>query len=332
MNPKANSILGMGNALMDILVRINNDELLTRLELPKGSMTLVDQNKAKNILEQIQSLPKSYAPGGSAANTIRGLAALDASAIYIGSIGKDDLGRKFSDSMAYEKVNTRLLYSNKPTGHAITFITSDFERTFATFLGAATELDAGQLEANMFSGNRLFHIEGYLVNNHSLMLKALKQAREAGLEISYDMASYNVVAENKEFIRKILPEYVDIVFANEEEAKAFTGKDPEEAIEDLSELCKTAIVKTGAGGSLISMEEKTYLVKAIYAESKDTTGAGDLYAAGFLYGYVNGFLPEQCGRIGSLLGGKVIETIGTEMSADTWNKIRKLIQQIEEEE
>ncbi len=331
MNPKTNSILGMGNALMDILVRIDNDELLTRLDLPKGSMTLVDQGKATQILSRIQSLPKSYAPGGSAANTIRGLAALDAPATYIGSIGKDELGEMFKKSISDEHVTTILQHSDNATGHAITFITPDSERTFATYLGAATELSAEQLNPSMFTGHRIFHIEGYLILNKDLVIKGFQLAKQAGLEISYDMASYNVVEENRDFIKKILSDYVDIVFANEEEVRAFTGKEPEEALKELSKSCKIAVVKTGASGSMAIMDEETYIMKAIPAESIDTTGAGDLYAAGFLYGYVNGFLPEQCGKIGSLLGGKVIETIGTKLSAETWNKIRGLIQQIEEE-
>jgi len=325
------SVLGMGNALMDILVRLDTDYLLNRLNLPKGSMTLVDREKASVIFAQIRALPKSYAAGGSAANTINGLANLGTPTAYIGSVGKDDLGNRFTQSMAKHNTRTKLIYSTKPTGHAITFITPDSERTFATYLGAAIDLSAGQLNAGMFAGHRLFHIEGYLIENHSLILRALQLAKEADMEISYDMASFNVVAENKDFIGKILSEYVDIVFSNEEEARVFTDKAPEDALEELAGLCKTAIVKIGAHGSLVKIEEESYFIKAISAVSRDTTGAGDLYAAGFLYGYINGLLPEQCGKIGSLTGGKVIETIGTKMSEETWSEIIDLIQQIKEE-
>ncbi len=324
-------VLGMGNALMDILVRIDKEDLLDKLDLPKGSMTLVDLDKAREILARLQSYPKNYAPGGSAANTIRGIAALGMPATYIGCTGNDELGKLFKKSMSEEQVTTLLQHSDTPTGHAITFITSDSERTFATYLGAATELSAEQLELSMFTGHRVFHIEGYLILNKNLVLRAFRLAKQAGLEISYDMASYNVVEENRDFIRELLTEYVDIVFANEEEALAFTGKKPEEALEELSGICKTAVVKTGASGSLIAKEEKSWLIGAIEAESIDTTGAGDLYAAGFLYGYVNDLAPEQSAKIGALLGGKVIETIGTKMTADTWAKIRQQIRQITEE-
>jgi len=331
MKKNPDSVLGMGNALMDILVRIDNENLLKWLKLPKGSMTLVDRDKAIHILNRIQSLPKSYAPGGSAANTIRGLAALDTPATYIGSTGNDELGEMFKKSMSDEHVTTILQHSDNPTGHAITFITPDSERTFATFLGAATELSAGQLDRFMFTGHRIFHIEGYLVLNRDLVIRAFQLAKQAGLEISYDMASYNVVEENKNFIRELLTEYVDIIFANEEEARAFTGKEPEDALEELAATCKVAVVKTGDSGSLVAMEKETYLIRAIKAESLDTTGAGDLYAAGFLFGYVNGMLPEQCGKIGSLLGGKVIETIGTRMPAEIWEQVREQIRQIIED-
>jgi len=324
-------VTGMGNALMDILVRIDTEDILQRLDLPKGSMTLVDRAKSNRILELVGSLPKSYTPGGSAANTIRGLAALGDPAAYIGSVGDDELGRMFRKSIAEERVTPILTKGSQSTGYAIGFITPDSERTFATYLGAATELSSEKLQKKMFQGQRIFHIEGYLIIDHLLIEHALKMAKEAGAEVSYDMASFNVVEENRDFIRKILSKYVDIIFANEEEARAFTGKDPEEALEELAQYCKIAVVKTGASGSLIRMEEETYLVKAIDARPIDTTGAGDLYAAGFLHGYVNGMLPEQCGRIGSLLGGKVIETIGTKMDDHTWKEIFRQISQITEE-
>ncbi len=325
------SVVGMGNALMDILVRIDSEDILNRLDLPKGSMTLVDKDKSAMILDLIRSLPKSYTPGGSAANTIRGMAALQDPVSYIGSVGDDELGKMFRESIAEEHVKPILLTGSQPTGYAIGFITPDSERTFATYLGAATEISPDKLRKEMFSGQRIFHIEGYLIIDHPLIQKALNMAKEAGAEVSYDMASYNVVEENRNFIREMLSQYVDIVFANEDEARAFTGKDPEEALEELATYCKIAVVKTGASGSLIRMDEETYMVRAIDADPVDTTGAGDLYAAGFLHGYIYGMLPEQCGKIGSLMGGKVIETIGTKMSDLTWQEIFRQIRQLSED-
>jgi sugar/nucleoside kinase (ribokinase family) len=227
--------------------------------------------------------------------------------------------------MSEENISTFLQFSQKPTGHAITFITPDTERTFATFLGAATTLSPDHLHASLFTGHRIFHIEGYLILNRELVLKAFRMAKEAGLEISYDMASYNVVEENTPFIREILSEYVDIVFANEEEALAYTGKEPVEALEELSKSCKVAVVKTGDQGSLVSMGGKISRIKAMEAKSVDTTGAGDLYAAGFLYGYLSGLGAEQCGKIGSLLGGKVIEIIGTRIPRKRWKLCCKFL-------
>ncbi len=324
-------VTGMGNALMDILVRIDSEELLERLDLPKGSMTLIDREKAETILKMVRSHPKSYTPGGSAANTIRGLAALGQPAFYIGSVGDDELGVMFRESMEEENIGTHLLTGTLPTGFAIGFITPDSERTFATYLGAATELSPDRLHPEMFHDQKIFHIEGYLIIDHPLIEEALTLARRAGAEISYDMASYNVVEENRDFIRELLQKHVDIVFANEEEARAFTGKSPLDALEELGSYCKIAVVKTGASGSLVRMEDETYMVKAIPASGVDTTGAGDMYAAGFLYGYIQGMLPEQCGKIGSLLGGKVIEVIGTQLPDETWQEIHRQIRQIQED-
>ena len=168
-------------------------------------------------------------------------------------------------------------------------------------------------------------MEGYLVQNHQLLETILKLTKEAGLKVSLDLASYNVVEENLEFLHDMVKNYVDIVFANEEEAKAFTGKEPEEALNDIAQMTDIAIVKVGSKGSMIKQGDTTTYISPIKAHSVDTTGAGDLYASGFLYGLANNLGFEKAGYIGSLLAATVIEVVGAKFGEDKWQEIREKI-------
>ena len=321
-------VLGMGNALVDILVKINDDQLLDKFELPKGSMQLVDKEKSQQLIDALSHLKYEIASGGSAANTINGLANLEMSCGYIGKIHEDKFGEIFTNDMTQKGIEAILFNGGQDTGIATTLISEDSQRTFATYLGAAVELTAGDLKEEYFKGYDFFHIEGYLVQNHELIEAAVKLAKSNGLKVSIDMASYNVVEGNLEFLKKLVAEYVDIVFANEEESKSFTGKDPEAALLEIAEMCEISIVKVGAKGSMVKTSREKVFVNAISATAVDTTGAGDLYAAGFLYGLSNEVSLEKCAKLGSLLGGNVIEVIGPKMDTDRWSKIKSGVSDI----
>jgi len=196
----------------------------------------------------------------------------------------------------------------------------------ATFLGAAVELSSDLLDPKVFSAYDHLHLEGYLVLNHQLVEKALEYAHRLKMTVSLDLASYNVVESNLDFLNRIVRDHVDIVFANEEEARAFTGQtDPARALDTLSRLCDTAIVKIGEKGSLIAHLGNTYKAGVIPVHCLDTTGAGDLYAAGYLFGMANQLSPEACGNAGALLAGKVIEVAGAKISKASWADIRKIL-------
>lgn len=319
-------VLGMGNALVDIMTRLKDDEILKEFSLPKGSMQLVDREMISVVIKGTEALDKMQSSGGSAANTIHGLANLGIDTGFIGKIGDDDFGRFFQSDLADNNIQPHLIYGMDETGRAIALISPDSERTFTTFLGAAVELSAEDIKNTLFEGYSYFYIEGYLVQNHALLKRALSLARANHLKISLDLASFNVVEANLEFLKSIVADFVDIVFANEEEAKAFTGKDPEGALNILGELCDIAIVKVGKEGSYIKQSNETYKVGVIPVNSIDTTGAGDLYAAGFIYGLIKGLPLNKCGEIGSLLAGNVIEVIGAKMDNDSWDEIRRRVQ------
>jgi sugar/nucleoside kinase (ribokinase family) len=323
------SIIGIGNALMDVVVKLPNEELLINNNLPKGSMVLVDAITSDSINQQTEQFEKILTPGGSVANTIHGLACLGVETSFIGKVGNDKLGQTYYDELAKLGAHPSLFKSNTSTGVAMALVTSDSERTFGTFLGAAIELSPDDLSIDLFRGYDIAYIEGYLVQNHDLVRKACEMARKAGLTIALDLASYNVVEDNLDFLKEIVHNYVDILFANEEEAKAFTGQEPEEAIHTLANICDIAIVKVGSKGSYIKSDRGLVNIGVVDAVCIDTTGAGDLYAAGFLYGIANNLSLEKCGNIAAIVAGKVITVYGARMDEVIWEKINAQITAIQ---
>jgi sugar/nucleoside kinase (ribokinase family) len=321
-------ILGLGNALVDLIIHLEDEEFLTKFQLPKGSMTLVDEVKASSILESTKKMKFQVAAGGSASNTIDGLASLGIDCGYIGMIGHDPYGELFRNEMLTRHITPILFFGNNQTGTAITLLAPDAERTFATYLGAAVELNANDIQKVHFPDYDYLHIEGYLVQNHELISKAVMLAKKAGLKVSMDMASYNVVDANRDFLIGILKKYVDIVFANEEEAKSLTGKSAREALSEIGKWCEIAIVKIGKEGSWIGRGDQVIRIEGVQAVLRDTTGAGDLYASGFLYGLVNQFDLKTCGKIASLVGANVVEVYGARMDDERWKEIRKVMKEI----
>jgi sugar/nucleoside kinase (ribokinase family) len=262
------------------------------------------------------------APGGSVANTVDGLAHLGSETAFIGKVGNDELGQKYNDGMVTVGAKPLLFKSETSTGVAMALVTPDSERTFGTYLGAAIELSPEDISIELFRNYDIAYIEGYLVQNHDLVRKAAEMARKAGLTIAIDLASFNVVEDNIDFLKEIASEYVDIIFANEDEAKAFTGLEPEEAVHEFAKICDIAVVKVGKKGSLIRSNNEFLKVGVIDTTCNDTTGAGDLYAAGFLYGLLQNMSLSKCGEIASIVAGKVITVYGARMNESMWSDIK----------
>lgn len=321
-------VLGIGNAIVDVLTFIDNDNLIKELGIGKGSMQLIDTKEIKVISEKTKGKGKKMVAGGSAANTITGLSKLGVETSFIGKIGDDEVGQFFREDSLNNGIKVQMKHSDLPSGQCQVLVSPDKERTMCTYLGAACELSPEDLEEEMFAGYDYFHIEGYLVQNHALLEKAVKLARKAGAKVSLDLASYNVVEENLEFLQSLVKEYVNIVFANEEEAKSFTQMTPEESVKKISNICDIAVVKVGKRGSLIKSGKEECEVMPISANCIDTTGAGDLYASGFLYGLTQGYALDKCGKIGSLTAGKVIEFAGSKIDDQTWEEIKGEIKKL----
>lgn len=322
-------VLGLGNALVDVLISIENDDVLKQLNLPRGSMQLVDEKFLSLATEATKGLKQSIAAGGSAANTINGIANLGVKCSFIGKISDDKYGEYYKNDMLKNGIDPILLKGKAQTGRATVFISKDSERTFGTYLGSAIEMVPEEITPEMFDGYNYFHIEGYLVQNQALIRKAMQLAHQKGVKVSLDLASYNVVEANRDFLKEVIEKYVDIVFANEEEAKAFTGQTPEESLHELAKIANIAVVKIGSKGSMIKRNDEVVNVGVIKVNSIDTTGAGDLYASGFIYGLAKGLTLEKSGKIGAILSGKVIEVVGPKMEEEIWNQIKQMVKEVE---
>ena len=271
------SVIGMGNALTDILINLKTDEVLERFSLPRGSMNLVDSDRQRRIGEYVAGMPRTLSLGGSASNTIRAMARMGVRTGYVGKVGRDTTGDFFEQALVNLGIEPHILRGNERSGRCVSLVSADGERTMCTFLGAALEMRGDELNESLFDG------------------------------------------------------YVDVLFANEQEAFSFTGeRNPLEALDKISRKCPLAVVKVGMQGAYIKHRGKVDHV-GIMAEAKrvDTTGAGDFYAAGFLVGLTRGLSMVQCGTIGAIAAGRVIEVTGTTLADETWTEIDRLIRRVE---
>lgn len=326
-------VIGIGNALTDMLVNLQSDSVLERFGLAKGSMSLVDTKLQTEISKSVAGLPYSLSLGGSAGNTIRAMARLGCDVGFIGKVGKDTTGDFFVQALENLGVEPFIFRGVDRSGKCVSLISPDGERTMVTHLGAALEMTASEIGPHIFKGYDCLYVEGYLVQDHALILSAVKTAKECGLQVAIDLASFNIVEENLDFLRRLVTEYVDIVFANEDEAKTFTGEtEPLNALQAISEICHLTIVKIGTKGALIKNGGEVVHVGIMAAAKRvDTTGAGDFYAAGFLAGLCDGLSLRQCGTIGAIIAGKVIEVVGTTFAEEAWTDIFRLVNMVKNE-
>ena len=326
-------IIGIGNALTDMLVNLSSDEVLHKYNIARGSMSLVDSKLQSEVSKAVAGRPYSLSLGGSADNTIRAIAQLGSSVGFIGKVGRDTTGDFFEQALENLGIKPVIFRGENRSGKCVSLISPDGERTMLTHLGAALELKAEEISADIFAGYDCLYIEGYLVQDHTLIESVIRTAKRAGLKVAIDLASFNVVEENLEFLQRLVGNFVDIVFANEDEARVFSGEEePINALQYISELCELAVVKIGMKGAIIKQGEQVVHVGIMKAAKRvDTTGAGDFYAAGFLYGLTEGLDLRQCGTIGAVTAGKVIEVVGTTLADEAWDDIRKYINRVKTE-
>ncbi|MBQ8745764.1 MAG: adenosine kinase [Rikenellaceae bacterium] len=323
-------VIGIGNALTDMLVNLRSDQVLEKFDLPRGSMSLVNSEQQKEISKSVSGLPYTLSLGGSADNTIRAMARLGCKVGFIGKVGRDSTGDFFESALDNLGIQPFILRGEERSGKCVSLVSPDGERTLVTHLGAAVEMKAEDLTPEIFDGYDCLYVEGYLVQDHNLIRGAIRMAKELGLKVAIDLASFNVVEENVDFLREVISEYVDIVFANEDEARAFSGEEePVNALQYISTMCDLVVVKIGMRGALIKQGSEVSHVGIMAAAKRvDTTGAGDFYAAGFLAGMCEGLSLRQCGTIGAITAGKVIEIVGTTPTEEAWNDVARLVKRV----
>ena len=324
-------VLGIGNALVDILTNLDSDRYFQEMGLLKGGMKLIKEDQLMKIIGLIEGMDSKLASGGSASNTIAGLARMGINSGFIGKVGNDMYGTFYRDDLINNGVHPLLREAEMASGCSMCMITPDGERTMGTYLGAAATLHAKDLDLSMFQGFDILHAEGYLVQEHQLIVKSFELARQAGMKISIDLASFNIVEGEFDFFHKLVRDYVDILFANEEESYAYTKADPDKAAEMIADECEIAVVKKGKHGSIVRRGKEVVHAGIMSANCIDTTGAGDLYAAGFLYGYSRKLPLETCAHIGAILSGNVVEVIGSKMENRRWEKIKSEVKTLIEQ-
>jgi len=318
-------IVGIGSALVDILIH-EDDEFIEKTGSAKGGMTLVDNSWIERTLA-LGSDTVAIVAGGSACNTIVGVGQLGGKARFVGKCGTDRWGRQYENDLGKQNVDAALLRSELPTGRVLSIITPDAQRTMFTYLGASSETRPEEITARSFADAAVVHLEGYLLFNPDLIQAALDAAKEAGALVSLDLASFTVVEQSLELLEKLVVDSVDILIANEDEACAFTGQSDEKlALRALSQKANVAVLKVGPRGSHITHAGESFHIQAMGdGTALDTTGAGDLWAAGFLFGLVNGYPLEKCGQLGSACGYEVCQVIGANIPDEGWERIRKLL-------
>ena len=313
--------IGVGSPLMDMLAHVE-DAFLHSVDGDKGGMELVDHSGMESLVGRLGD--HQHAPGGSAANTIFGMSRLGSRCTFLGKVGGGETGDLYKSKASANGVDTSRFKhcAESATGRCLSMITPDSERTCRTFLGAAMNLRPDEITVADFADCRHAHIEGYVLFNRDLARRILECAKQAGCAISLDLASFEVVAANRDIIDDILANYIDIVFANEDEAEAYAGSaDLLEGLTALAKHCELAAVKVGKDGAYLRHNEETVRVHSTPVQAVDTTGAGDLWAAGFLHGHLQGWQLANSGALGARLGASVVQQTGAVIPDAEWQLI-----------
>ncbi len=320
MAAKTYDVVGIGNAIVDIIARCD-DAFLSKRNLDKGFMRLIDSNEAAGLYEEMG--PATERSGGSVANSIAGLASLGAECGFIGRVAADQFGGIFrhdirSLGIAYA---TEPAVDGAPTARCLVLVTPDGERTMNTFLGASVDLTAADIDAELISAAKVVYLEGYLFDKDeakSAFRQAAKLAKDAGAKVALSLSDPFCVDRHRDDFRALVKDGADIVFANEKEITSLYETNTFlEAADAAMQDCEMAVLTRSEAGSLIvGGGETTEIAAEPVSEVVDATGAGDLYAAGFLFGLTKGLPIADCGRLGSLAAAEAISHIGARPEAN----------------
>ncbi len=315
MNSKPGSILGIGAPIIDYIIPLS-EEAFNDLPGGKEGMERVEFAQLQQLLKLVDE-PLTIIPGGSSYNTTRGLAGLGWHASFAGKIGRDNLTGIFRENMGKYGIIPLFAISATATTQVACLVSPSGKRTFRTYFGAGYEMEASDLQARYFTEQRLVHIEGYSLCIPELPEAAAQMAKQAKALLSFDLGSYEIVAQERERILQLIVDDIDILFSNLQDMETLTGLGAEESCRKFNALGKTVVVTMGAEGCWVGHNKHVEKFPVIPIEPVDTTGAGDLFAAGFLDGFLQGKPMSVCAAQGALLAGAVIQIAGAELPADS---------------
>lgn len=324
-------VVGIGNAIVDVLAKVG-DGFLSERNLPKGGMSLVEAKEAGKIYADI--IPEREVSGGSAANTVAGLASLGAATAFIGKVHDDELGQDFSRDIGAAGIDffTEPLTQGPSTGRSIVLVTPDAERSMFTYLGASEKLSEEDIDENIIKAGKIIYLEGYLWDKEEAkkaMVKACELAHKHNRKVAFSLSDKSVVKRHRQEFLNLVKDYVDILFGNEEEIKTlFAENDFYKTLEMLKPDVEIAAITRSAKGSVVVNGRTITFVEAEKVDDVvDSTGAGDLYAAGFLYGIINERSLGTCAMIGSIAAAEIISHYGARPEVSLRGFVRKKLLQ-----
>ena len=313
-------VTAIGNAIVDVLAKAD-DALLAEHKLPKGGMSLIDAPTAERLYAVMG--PGVEASGGSAANTIAGIAALGGKTAYIGKVADDQLGKVFTHDIRAVGVSytTPPLEGGLPTARCLIFVTPDAQRTMQTFLGATSQLNPEDVDMNAIKASKVLYLEGYLWDQpqaKKAMREAAVEAKRAGVKVSLTLSDSFCVARFRDEFKELIKNHVDILFANESEILSlYEVTDFDAALQAVRKDAEIAALTRSEKGSVVVNGDEVHVIDAVKGvKVVDTTGAGDAYAAGFLYAFTQGRDLATCGRLGGVMAAEVISHMGPRVEAD----------------
>ncbi len=324
-NDPSIDIVGIGNAIVDVLTT-TDDSLLEELSFNKGSMTLIDENKAKELYKMITN--RIQRSGGSVANSLACVSQLGGKTAFIGRVRNDKLGEIFTEEIS----TTGTIFKTPPslvgpsTARCLIFVTPDAQRTMCTYLGASVLIEPKDIDLSAVREAKILYLEGYLWDNlaaKNAFITAAEIAKNAGRKVALSLSDSFCVNRHRESFLKLVEDYIDILFANEDEITTlYQSSSLNKALEKLKKKCDLAAITIGEKGSILIDNGKEINIEPfIFGKTIDTTGAGDLYAGGFLKGLADGLKPELSAKIGSICAGQIVTQLGSRSNTDLLNLV-----------
>lgn len=327
--PTSYDVFGVGNSLVDIQARID-DSVLESLKFAKGIMTLVDEDTQSRVLQSIQGAKISRCAGGSAANTIAGLVDFGGKAAYAGKTGVDELGEFWLKDMRNLGVTIEVPRTEGQTGACVVLITADAQRTMLTHLGLSATLGPDDIYESEIRKAKYVYIEGYLFAGDSTKaaaMKAIELAKKNGVKVAFTVSDPFLIQLHRDLFWDLIQGPIDLLFCNLDEARSLTGlTDAVDCAQKIHNHTTDVALTLGADGSLLMQGGKTIPIEGVLAKAIDTTGAGDMYAAGILYGITNGLTWRQAGHLASHAAARVVAQMGARLQKPfTPDEVKKLV-------